>query len=75
MTSPTLRPSTRRPLPREDYDELRNTFEEFKSANDERIARIERGRGDVLVDRINQALGAVSAGVAFRRKSENRVRT
>jgi hypothetical protein len=27
------------------------------------------------VDRINQALGAVSAGVAFRRKSENRVRT
>ncbi|SNT59477.1 hypothetical protein SAMN05216374_5432 [Tardiphaga sp. OK246] len=64
-------------LPREDYDELRNTFEEFKSANDERIARIERG--DVLleekVDRINQALGAVSAGVAFRRKSENRVRT
>ncbi|MGM4921673.1 hypothetical protein AB8A31_02070 [Tardiphaga sp. 804_B3_N1_9] len=44
-----------------------------------RIARIERGRGDVLleekVDRINQALGAVSAGVAFRRKSENRVRT
>ena len=66
-------------LPREDYDELRNTFEEFKSANDERIARIERGRGDVLleekVDRINQALGAVSAGVAFRRKSENRMRT
>ena len=25
-------------LPREDYDELRNTFEEFKSANDERRA-------------------------------------
>lgn len=49
-------------LPREDYDELRNTFEEFKSADDERIARIERGRGDVLleekVDRINQALDA-----------------
>ena len=66
-------------LPREDYDELRNTFEEFKSANDERVARNERGRGDVLpeekVDRINQALGAVSAGVAFRRKSENRMRT
>lgn len=52
----------RQSTPREDYDELRNTFEEFKSANDERIARIERGRGDVLleekVDRINQALDA-----------------
>jgi hypothetical protein len=29
-------------LPREDDDELRNTFEEFKSANDERIARARR---------------------------------
>jgi len=46
--------------PRDDYDELRATFEEFKSANDERLAKIERKRGDVLlddkVDRINAAL-------------------
>ena len=46
--------------PRDDYDELRATFEEFKSANDERLAKIERKRADVLldekVDRINAAL-------------------
>jgi HK97 family phage major capsid protein len=46
--------------PRDDYDGFRNTFEEFKSANDERIARLERRRGDVLldekVDRLNRAL-------------------
>ena len=45
---------------RDDYDDLRHTFEEFKSANDERIARLEHRRGDVLmeekVDRINGAL-------------------
>lgn len=50
------------PSARDDYDELRHTFEEFKSANDERLARIEHKRGDVLleekVDRINQALDA-----------------
>jgi hypothetical protein len=47
---------------RDDYDELRHTFEEFKAANDERLAVIEHKRGDVLleekVDRINQALDA-----------------
>jgi predicted phage gp36 major capsid-like protein len=66
-------------LPREDYDELRNTFEEFKSANDERIARIERGRGDVLleekVDRINQALDAQQRrSQAGARRRERRCR-
>lgn len=49
-------------IPRDDYDELRRTFEEFKAANDERLAVIEHKRGDVLleekVDRINQALDA-----------------
>ncbi|WP_441229253.1 phage major capsid protein [Tardiphaga sp. 215_C5_N2_1] len=47
---------------RDDYDELRQTFEEFKAANDERLAVIEHKRSDVLleekVDRINQALDA-----------------
>jgi predicted phage gp36 major capsid-like protein len=47
---------------RDDYDELRHTFQEFKAANDERLAVIEHKRGDVLleekVDRINQALDA-----------------
>jgi HK97 family phage major capsid protein len=47
---------------RDDYDELRHTFEEFKAANDERLAVIEHKRSDVLleekVDRINQALDA-----------------
>jgi HK97 family phage major capsid protein len=47
---------------RDDYDELRHTFEEFKAANDERLAVIEHKRGDVLleekVDRINRALDA-----------------
>ncbi|MBN9041228.1 MAG: capsid protein [Rhizobiales bacterium 62-47] len=46
--------------PRDDYDTLRHTFEEFKSANDERLGALERKRGDVLieekVDRINAAL-------------------
>jgi len=48
--------------PRDGYDELRHTFEEFKSANDERMARLERGRPDALleqkVDRINHAIDA-----------------
>jgi HK97 family phage major capsid protein len=47
---------------RDGFDELRHTFEEFKSANDERLDKLERGRGDVLleqkVDRINAALDA-----------------
>ncbi|MDB5502719.1 MAG: phage major capsid protein family [Tardiphaga sp.] len=47
---------------RDSYHELRHTFEEFKSANDERLARLEHGRGDVLleekVDRINRTLDA-----------------
>ena len=47
---------------RENDDELRHIFEEFKSANDARLATIERGRGDVLleqkVDRLNVALDA-----------------
>jgi HK97 family phage major capsid protein len=45
---------------RGDYDDFRHTFEEFKSANDERLAKLERGCGDVLleekVERINAAL-------------------
>ena len=45
---------------RGDYDDLRVTFEEFKSTNDERLAQLERRRGDVLldqkVDRINTSL-------------------
>ena len=48
--------------PRESYDELRQIFEDFKAANDERLAVIEHKRGDVLleqkVDRINAALDA-----------------
>ncbi|QUS39284.1 phage major capsid protein [Tardiphaga alba] len=48
--------------PRESYDELRQTFEDFKAANDERLAEIEHKRSDVLleqkVDRINAALDA-----------------
>jgi HK97 family phage major capsid protein len=47
---------------RDGVDELRSTFEEFKSANDARLAKIERGRSDVVleekVDRINAALDA-----------------
>jgi len=45
---------------RDGFDELRATFEEFRSANDERLAALERKRADVLleekVDRINAAL-------------------
>jgi predicted phage gp36 major capsid-like protein len=55
-------------LPRDDYDELRHTFEEFKAANDERLAVIEHKRGDVLleekVDRINQALDVTAPASA-----------
>ncbi len=44
------------------YDDFRVTFEEFKAANDERLARLEQKHGDVLleekVDRINAALDA-----------------
>jgi HK97 family phage major capsid protein len=44
------------------YDDFRVTFEEFKATNDERLARLEQKRGDVLleekVDRINAALDA-----------------
>ena len=40
-----------------DYDDFRATFEDFKAANDERLARLEKKRGDVLlgekVDRIS----------------------
>ncbi|MBB5047821.1 HK97 family phage major capsid protein [Rhodopseudomonas rhenobacensis] len=47
---------------REAEHELRATFEDFKSANDERLAELERRHGDVLleekVDRINAALDA-----------------
>jgi hypothetical protein len=35
---------------RDGFDDLRATFEEFKSANDERLAKLERGRGDVLLE-------------------------
>ena len=44
------------------YDDFRVTFEEFKATNDERLARLEQKRGDVLleekVERINAALDA-----------------
>ncbi|MCO5129854.1 MAG: phage major capsid protein [Xanthobacteraceae bacterium] len=47
-------------IARDGFDELRATFEDFKSANDERLSALERKRGDVLleekVDRINLAL-------------------
>ena len=47
---------------RGDYDDFRATFEDFKAANDERLMRLEKKRGDVLleekVDRINVALDA-----------------
>ncbi|UZE47598.1 phage major capsid protein [Rhodopseudomonas sp. P2A-2r] len=47
-------------LARDSHDELRATFEEFKSTNDERLARLERGRGDVPLEekvaRIDAAL-------------------
>lgn len=46
----------------DDTDDLRRTFEAFKDANDERLAALERKRGDVLleekVDRLNGALDA-----------------
>ena len=45
---------------RDEFDELRATFEQFKAANDERLAAIERRRADPLleekVDRINAAV-------------------
>ncbi len=48
--------------PSGEYDDFRHAFEEFRSANDERLASLERGRGDVLleekVDRINSAIDA-----------------
>ena len=47
---------------RDGFEALRCTFEEFKAANDERLDKLERRRGDVLleekVDRINDALDA-----------------
>ena len=63
---------------RDGFDELRATFEEFKSANDERLAKLERG-GDVLleekVDRINQALDAQQRrSQAGTRRRERRCR-
>ncbi len=52
-------------LARDDYDELRHTFEEFKAANDERLAVIEHKRADVLleekVDRINRGAGCAAS--------------
>src|SRR4051812_26571041 len=45
---------------RDEFDELRSTFEQFKAANDERLAAIERRRPDPLleekVDRISAAI-------------------
>ena len=45
---------------RDEFDELRATFEQFKAANDERLAAIERRRPDPLleekVERINAAV-------------------
>ncbi|ABD87364.1 phage major capsid protein [Rhodopseudomonas palustris] len=55
-------PETKAGIAVDAQDELRATFEDFKSANDERLAELERRRGDVLleekVDRINAALDA-----------------
>jgi predicted phage gp36 major capsid-like protein len=45
---------------RDAHDELMRTHDEFKAANDERLAALERRRGDVLleekVDRISDAI-------------------
>jgi HK97 family phage major capsid protein len=45
---------------RDEFDELRATFEHFKAANDERLAAVERRRPDVLleekVERLNAAM-------------------
>ena len=45
---------------RDEFDELRATFEQFKAANDERLAGLERRRGDVVleekVERLNAAV-------------------
>jgi hypothetical protein len=53
---------------RGDYDDFRVTFEEFKAANDERLARLKKKRGDALleekVDRINAALDAQHSWLA-----------
>ncbi|MGO3929540.1 phage major capsid protein [Rhodopseudomonas pseudopalustris] len=50
------------PADRDAHDELLRAHEEFKSANDERLAALERRRGDVLleekVDRISDAIDA-----------------
>ena len=35
---------------RDEFDELRATFEHFKAANDERLAAIERRRPDPLLE-------------------------
>jgi HK97 family phage major capsid protein len=55
---------------RDDYDELRHLFEEFKSANDERLGKLEHRRGDVLldqkVDRINATLSQRMDDIALK---------
>src|SRR4051794_3895449 len=35
---------------RDEFDDLRSTFEQFKAANDERLAAIERRRADPLLE-------------------------
>lgn len=47
--------------------DLQQTFAAFRAANDERLAALERGRGDVLneerVERINSAVGALQTSM------------
>ena len=56
-----MRKETKAGPPNGGQDAIMRAFEEFKTANDARLAAIERGRGDVLleekVDRIDRALG------------------
>ena len=55
---------------RGDYDDFRTTFEEFKSANDERLTRLEKKRGDVLLedsrDNLIHAEHRLVAGVGIK---------
>ena len=46
------------------HDEMMRTFEEYKAANDERLAKLERGKADVLFDekmaRMDAAIDALT---------------
>src|SRR3954452_5691861 len=44
---------------RDEFDELRSTFEQFKAANDERLAAVERRRPDPLLEEKVERINAV----------------